>query len=187
MEQGMVETRRLMASACIAAWWASRSSGCGRAAERAELFRLDGKLFVFNYRVATASYLVNLVPVQPVDERPERGRLVRGSGRRRTIVVRHRRYGRSCRRPRSRAPPSSASSRTGPIAVSIAIEGADGTIRQKIDTTITSTLDQTILPTRRWWSAGLYEEPGSRGQPIRQAGRGKRRLLPREKLIGGRS
>src|SRR5688500_9735141 len=33
-----------------------------------EYFEISGKLFVFNYRVATATYLVNLKPLQPVGE-----------------------------------------------------------------------------------------------------------------------
>ena len=33
-----------------------------------EYFQIDGKLFVFNYQVATATYLVNLRPLQPIGE-----------------------------------------------------------------------------------------------------------------------
>jgi hypothetical protein len=43
-------------------------AACRDTGGEGELFRLDGKIFVFNYRVATATYLVNLAPLQPVGD-----------------------------------------------------------------------------------------------------------------------
>ena len=43
-------------------------SACRDSGGEGEYFALDGKLFVFNYRIATATYLVNLVPIKPVEE-----------------------------------------------------------------------------------------------------------------------
>lgn len=64
----MTDNRQWLLRACIVALAGLALLGCRESGGEAELFRLDGKLFVFNYRVATAAYLVNLVPVQPVDE-----------------------------------------------------------------------------------------------------------------------
>ena len=43
------------------------AAGCRNSGE-GNLVELDGKIFVFNYRVATARYLVNLKPIRPVAE-----------------------------------------------------------------------------------------------------------------------
>ncbi len=43
-------------------------SACRDSGGEGEYFALGGKIFVFNYRVATATYLVNLRPLQPVED-----------------------------------------------------------------------------------------------------------------------
>ncbi|HEY6633776.1 MAG TPA: hypothetical protein VIZ90_20150, partial [Rhizobiaceae bacterium] len=42
-------------------------AACRESGGEGEYFRIDGKIFVFNYRVATATYLVNLAPLRPVE------------------------------------------------------------------------------------------------------------------------
>ena len=43
-------------------------AGCRETGGEGRHFEVDGKLFVFNYRVATATYLVNLKPLRPVGQ-----------------------------------------------------------------------------------------------------------------------
>ena len=43
-------------------------AACRDSGGEGEYFEIAGKLFVFNYRVATATYLVNLAPLRPVED-----------------------------------------------------------------------------------------------------------------------
>jgi hypothetical protein len=123
------------------------ASGCRESGAEGEYFRLDGKLFVFNYRLATATYLVNLVPMLP----PEDGRTAvvsfedpAGGA---PIVVRQRLWPKL---PKTtiESPPVSCIVKDRPYAVTIRIEGADGSTLQTIETRMMSSEDQSILPDR---------------------------------------
>src|SRR5690606_9418832 len=43
-------------------------SACRESGGEGEYFAIDGKIFVFNYREARATYLINIVPLRPVEE-----------------------------------------------------------------------------------------------------------------------
>ncbi|MCX7303085.1 MAG: hypothetical protein NTV73_01930 [Hyphomicrobiales bacterium] len=122
-------------------------SACRDSGGESELFRLDGKMFIFNYRVATATYLVNLAPLRPVAagqtavvnfEDPA------GGG---DIVVRQKIWP-NLPKTTIESPPLSCVVKDRPYKVSIKIEGADGNVLQTIETTMTSSEDQTLLPDR---------------------------------------
>ena len=55
------------------------------------------------------------------------------------------------------SPPLTCVVKDKPYAVSIRIQGADGSVLQKLDTTITSSLDQSILPDRALVVGPVYE------------------------------
>jgi hypothetical protein len=55
------------------------------------------------------------------------------------------------------SPPLTCVVKDKPYAVAIAIEAADGKVVQKLETTITSTLDQSILPDRPLVVGPVYE------------------------------
>lgn len=122
-------------------------AGCRDDGRSGALFEISGKLFVFNYRVATATYLVTLKPLQPVGEgqtavasfeNPEGGA---------PIVVRQMIWPKLDKTVLE-SPPLRCVRKERPYAVAIRIEGADGTLLQEITTTMRSTLDQTVLPDR---------------------------------------
>jgi hypothetical protein len=161
----MTERRQWMWRACIAALAGLSLLGCRDSAGEAELFRLDGRLFVFNYRVATASYLVNLVPVQPVDDGQSVVASFEDPAGGAPIVVRQRIWPKL---PKTtiQSPAIFCVVKDRPYAVSIAIEGPDGQVRQTIDTTITSSLDQTVLPDRPLVVGPVYtKNPELAGRP----------------------
>ena len=53
---------------CLLSFALALAASCRDSGKGGEYFVLDGKLFVFNYRVATATYLVNIKAVKPVGE-----------------------------------------------------------------------------------------------------------------------
>jgi hypothetical protein len=128
--------------AAVLALGACRDSG-----GEGEHFKLAGKLFVFNYRVATATYLINLVPVRPVAEGETAVARFEDPAGGLPIVVRQRIWPR-LEKTTIESPELTCVVRDRPYAVSIAIEAADGSIMQTIETTITSSLDQDVLPDR---------------------------------------
>lgn len=140
-------------------------AACRESGGEGEYFAIDGKIFVFNYRVATATYLVNLVPVQPVEdgqtavasfENPDGGE---------TIVVRKKIWPKLAKTT-IESPPLRCVVKDRPYKVSIRIEGPDGALRQTIETTMASTEDQTILPDRPLVVGPLYTpNPELAGHP----------------------
>jgi hypothetical protein len=131
------------------------ASACRDSGDEGEFFRLDGKIFVFNYRVATATYLVNLAPLRPVEE----GQFAvvsfedpAGGG---DIVVRKKIWPKL---PKTtiESPPLRCVVKDRPYKVSIRIEGPDGSVLQTIDTTMASSEDQTLLPDRPLVVGPLY-------------------------------
>lgn len=133
-----------LAAACAAAL---ALAACRESGGESEYFKLAGKIFVFNYRVATATYLVNLVPVQPVGEGETAVATFEDPAGGPPIVVRQKIWPK-LEKTTIESPYLFCIVKDRPYAVSIAIEAADGTVKQTIDTTITSSLDQDILPDR---------------------------------------
>jgi hypothetical protein len=122
-------------------------SACRDTGPEGEYFQIAGKLFVFNYRVATATYLVNLKPVRPVGEgqtvvatfeNPEGGA---------AIVVRQKIWPK-LEKTTIESPSLRCVVKDRPYAVAIRIEDASGQTLQTIETTMTSSEDQSILPDR---------------------------------------
>jgi hypothetical protein len=55
------------------------------------------------------------------------------------------------------SPPLTCVVKDKPYAVSISIEDPDGSVVQTLDTTITSSLDQTVLPDKPLVTGPIYE------------------------------
>jgi len=102
---------------------------------------LSGKLFVFNYRLAYATYLVTLDRAQPVPE----GSLVRAEfenpagGAPLTL---ERRLFPGQRRVVLESPDVTCVRKDRPYAVAIAVVSPDGETLQRLETTVTSSTDQ---------------------------------------------
>lgn len=138
--------------------------GCRDSSDGAK-FELDGKIFVFNYRVATATYLVNIKSAGPTPdglaavvsfENPAGG----------TPIVVTEKIWPKVLRTTINSPPVFCIVKDRPYAVAIRIEDASGKEVQRIDTTITSSQDQTDLPDKPLVVGPLYTpNPGDVAAP----------------------
>lgn len=118
---------------------------CRDTGSDAERFKIAGKLFVFNYRVATATYLVNLEPLGPVENGQVAVARFEDPAGGDPILVRAKIWPRLAKTT-IESPPLRCVVKDRPYLVRIAIEDSAGTVVQTIDTTMISSEDQSILP-----------------------------------------
>jgi len=140
-------------------------AACRESGGEGEYFRIDGKIFVFNYRVATATYLVNLAPLQPVEEGQTAVVSFEDPAGGEPLVVRQKIWPKM---PKTsiESPPLRCVVKDRPYAISVKIEGPDGAVRQTIETTLASVDDQSILPDRPLVVGPLYTpNPELAGHP----------------------
>lgn len=121
-------------------------AGCQRE-EATDMFTPSGKVFVFNYRLSYAAYMLTFARIADVPpgarvvasfENPEGGAPL------------------SIERPLFAAqdklvlesPPVYCVRKDRPYAVKVSVTGSDGTMLQSYETTVISTLDQSILPAK---------------------------------------
>ena len=121
-----------------------------------EYFAISGKLFEFNYRLAIATYVVTLNPMQPMDGRQVAVVSFENPAGGEPLVVRQKIWPKMSHITLT-SPALTCVVKDKPYAVSISIEGADGSVVQKLDTTIVSSLDQSILPDRALVVGPVYE------------------------------
>lgn len=122
-------------------------SACRDSGGEDEYFALGGKIFVFNYRIATATYLVNLVPLQPVEDGQTAVASFEDPAGGEPIVVRKKIWPNTAKTV-IESPPLRCVVKERPYKVSIRIEGPGGAVRQTIETEMASAEDQSILPDR---------------------------------------
>jgi hypothetical protein len=120
---------------------------CRESGGEGEYFETAGKLFVFNYRIATATYLVNLKPLKPVGNGETAVATFEDPAGGAPIVVRQKIWP-MLDKTTIESPPLRCVVKNRPYAVTIEIVGPDGTMLQTIKTTMTSSEDQKILPDR---------------------------------------
>lgn len=141
------------------------AAGCRESGSEGELFALDGKIFVFNYRVATATYLINIKPLKLVGE----GEVVVVSFENpaggEPLVVREKIWPKTSRTT-IHSPPLQCVVKDRPYKVAIRIEDAKGALLQTIETTVTSSQDQSLLPDKPLVKGPLYDpNPELAGHP----------------------
>ena len=122
-------------------------SACQREENTDELAEISGKMFVFNYRVARASYLVTLRKLAPL---PEGGSAEaqfedpRGG----PPLVAHQKLFPVMDKIVLESPAVHCVRKGKPYAVNIRLLGARGEEIQSFETTITSNVDQSVLPAK---------------------------------------
>jgi hypothetical protein len=121
-----------------------------------DYFAISGKLFEFNYRMAYAIYVVTLNPLQPMKEGQVAVGTFENPAGGEAIVVRQKIWPK-LPHVTVESPPLSCVVKDKPYAVSIRIEDADGSVVQTLDTTITSSLDQTVLPDKPLVTGPVYK------------------------------
>ncbi|MFK0383333.1 hypothetical protein [Agrobacterium sp. NPDC090273] len=129
-------------------------TACQREEQR-EIAKVSGRMFVFNYRVATATYLVTLQPNAPIKdgssieaefENPRGGDAFSIKEplfpKNQKIVL--------------QSPPVECIREGRPYAVKIRLKAPDGHVIQTIETSITSDTDQSLLPAKPLVVGPLY-------------------------------
>lgn len=120
-------------------------ASCRDTGGEGEYFALDGKLFIFNYRVATATYVVNIKPLQPVEDGQTAVATFQDPAGGEPIIVRQKIWPK-LQKTTLESPPLNCIVKNKPYDITIQIVAADGAVRQTIRTTLTSSEDQSILP-----------------------------------------
>lgn len=139
--------------------------GCRESGGEGEYFELSGRLFVFNYRVATVRYMVTLKPLKPVGEGEVAVASFENPAGGERIVVRQKIWPMSDK-VTIESPPLECVVRDRPYKVSIRIEGPKGEAMQSIETTMASSQDQSMLPDRPLTVGPFYDlNPELKGHP----------------------
>ncbi|MEI8698514.1 MAG: hypothetical protein E5Y88_12095 [Mesorhizobium sp.] len=155
---------RLVGAALVAATMLSACRDTGRDGE-GRLFEISGKLFVFNYRLARATYVVTLRPLQPMQEGQVAVASFQNPAGGEPLVVEQKVWPK-LGKVSLESPALFCIVKDKPYAISISIKDADGTVLQKIDTTLMSTQDQSVLPDRPLVIDQLYTpNPELAGHP----------------------
>ncbi|MDP3895058.1 MAG: hypothetical protein Q8Q62_00130 [Mesorhizobium sp.] len=123
------------------------AAGCRDEAPTGALFEVSGKMVIFNYRVATATYLVTLRPLGPLEEGQTAVATFENPDGGAAIVVRQKVWPKLAFTTLE-SPPLRCIVKDRPYAATIRIEGPDGGTRQTIEVSLTSSLDQSVLPDR---------------------------------------
>ncbi|MGQ3292769.1 MAG: hypothetical protein ACT6U0_11225, partial [Shinella sp.] len=119
--------------------------------------KLTGKMFVFNYRLAYATYLVTLEQTEPLPE----GSVVKAEfenpagGAPLTL---ERKIFPNLTRVVLESPDITCVKKDQPYKVTIAVIGPDGRSLQSLETQVTSSADQSILPAKALVVGPGYEK-----------------------------
>lgn len=116
-----------------------RDSGTG------DYLALSGQLFIFNYRVATATYVVTLAKIRPI---PDGSRVVAefedpaGGAALRV----EQKVWPAFDKISLESPPLSCVAKGKPYRFTVTLLAADSSVMQRVNSTLASTLDQSVLP-----------------------------------------
>ncbi len=140
-------------------------AACRESGGEGEYFSLSGKLFEFNYRLGIATYVITLNPLKPIPEGLVAVVSFENPAGGAPIEVDQKLWPKLPHQTLT-SPPLSCVVKDRPYAVAIRIEDQTGALVQSFDTTITSNLDQTILPDRPLVIGPVYElNPDMAGHP----------------------
>ncbi|UCI07773.1 hypothetical protein [Mesorhizobium sp. B1-1-8] len=121
--------------------------GACRDTGKDQLFAISGKLFEFNYRLAIATYVITLKPLRPVGEGQVAVVNFQNPAGGDPLIVNQKIWPKLPHITLT-SPPLTCVVKDKPYAVSIRIQDAGGAVLQSIETTMTSSEDQSILPDR---------------------------------------
>ncbi|MBM7049410.1 MULTISPECIES: hypothetical protein [Rhizobium] len=121
-------------------------AGCQRQADDGPT-QLSGRLFIFNYRVATASYMITLKKIAPIPEGTTAIAEFENPAGGDPLVVRQKIYT-FWDKITLESPDLRCVRKDRPYSVSIKLVDASDKTIQTINTEVKSDLDQTVLPTK---------------------------------------
>jgi hypothetical protein len=108
---------------------------------------LSGRIFVFNYRVATATYVVTFSKLQQIPDGATMLTVFDNPAGGAAVEVRQKIWPKMAKIA-VQSPPVFCIVKDKPYAFNSALIGPDGTRLQEISGTVISSLDQTVLPDR---------------------------------------
>ncbi|QND50091.1 hypothetical protein HB780_32010 [Rhizobium lusitanum] len=131
-------------------------AGCQRQAEDGPT-ELSGRLFIFNYRVATASYMITLKKIAPIPEGTTAVAEFENPAGGDPLVVRQKIFT-FWDKITLESPDLRCVRKDRPYSVSIRLVDASDKTIQTIKTEVKSDLDQTVLPTKPLVVGPVYTE-----------------------------
>jgi hypothetical protein len=146
-------TIRQLAVACLLAA-AAVLAGCQR--EQQGPYELQGHIFVFNYRMAQASYMITLRRTAPVPEGTHFIAQFENPAGGAPVTVARRIFP-AQERISIESPDVRCVRKDRPYATSVEILDRENRLMQRIKTTVTSTLDDTVLPQYPLVAGPAYE------------------------------
>ncbi len=129
-------------------------TGCQRDEPR-EVAKLSGRMFVFNYRVAVATYLVTLQRIAPIRDGSTVEATFENPRGGPDLIINDKIFP-TDERITVQSPPVECVKQDRPYKVSIRIKAPEGDILQTIQTTIRSDTDQSALPAKPLVVGPLY-------------------------------
>jgi hypothetical protein len=129
-------------------------AGCQRPAS--EYFALNGRIFVFNYRLAYATYLITLQRMKPVEEGMRFVASFENPAGGENLVV-ERKIFPAQEKLSIESPQIECVRKDRPYAVKIEIFDAANKLVQTVETKVTSDLDESILPKAPLVSGPAYD------------------------------
>lgn len=132
------------------------ASGCQRETGP-EPLKLTGKMFVFNYRLAYATYMVTLAKTEPVpDGSVVIARFENPAGG--DALVLERKLFPKLEKVVLESPDVACVKKDRAYAVTIEVKGPEGQPLQRLETTVTSDIDQDILPAKALVEGPAYDK-----------------------------
>lgn len=129
-------------------------SGCQREEPR-EVAKISGRMFVFNYRIAIATYLVTLQRIAPIRDGSTVEATFENPRGGPDLTSREKIFPKD-EKITVQSPPVECVNQDRPYKVTIRIKGPEGDILQTIETTIRSDTDQSLLPAKPLVVGPLY-------------------------------
>ncbi|WEZ85229.1 hypothetical protein P6U16_03675 [Rhizobium sp. 32-5/1] len=121
-------------------------AGCQRETNP-DILKLTGKMFVFNYRLAYATYMIVLSKTEPVPEGSTVVATFENPAGGPPLTMERKLFAKLDKVVLESADITCVK-KEQPYGVTIEVKGPDGTILQTLETTVTSKLDQSILPAK---------------------------------------
>jgi len=132
------------------------TAGCQRETGPDPL-KLTGKMFVFNYRLAYATYMVTLSKTEPVpDGSIVVARFENPAGG--DALTLERKLFPKLEKVVLESPDVTCVKKDRPYAVTIEVKGPEGQSLQKLETTVTSDVDQDIMPAKALVEGPAYDK-----------------------------
>ena len=129
-------------------------SGCQRDEPR-DVAKVSGRMFVFNYRVAIATYLVTLQRIAPIRDGSTLEATFENPRGGPDLTTKDKIFPKD-EKIAVQSPPVECVKQDRPYKVTIRIKGPEGDILQTIETTIRSDTDQSLLPAKSLTVGPLY-------------------------------